>query len=98
MAGKNSVFWRGGVNSLRNNFYRSAEYRSWRSAVFHRDDFTCRICGKKGSKLEADHIKPAAHFPELKLDINNGRTLCQDCHKQTDTYGSRTLWRKYEKS
>lgn len=23
-------------------------------------------------------------------DINNGRTLCVDCHKKTETYGHKT--------
>ena len=51
--------------------------------------------------LNADHIKPFAKILsensiisvetamecEELWDISNGRTLCLDCHKETDTYG-----------
>jgi len=72
----------------------SAFDRDWRSAVFVRDDYTCQSCGKVGGKLQAHHIKPYKMFPELRLEIGNGITLCVDCHKKTDSYG----WANYHKS
>ena len=68
----------------------SKEYDAWRSEVFRRDDYTCKSCGQRGGKLHADHIKPFALFPELRLDVSNGRTLCKPCHLKTDTWGYRT--------
>ncbi len=66
----------------------SLQYKEWRRAVFHRDDYTCVLCGnKKGGNLEADHIKSFAKYPELRFNISNGRTLCKDCHKLTGNYG-----------
>jgi len=69
-------------------FRASREYKKWRYDVFKRDAFKCVMCGdKKGGNLQADHIKDFALYPELRLDINNGRTLCKSCHKKTDNYG-----------
>lgn len=71
-----------------NRFIREGiEIKLWREAVFRRDNWTCVTCGKRGARLHADHIKPFAYFPELRFDLNNGRTLCVPCHRKTDTYG-----------
>jgi hypothetical protein len=67
----------------------STKYQQWRTTVFERDNYTCVFCGQKGGKLNADHIKRFSDFPDLRLDINNGRTLCEPCHLKTDTYGNR---------
>ena len=64
----------------------SLEYRLWRENVFSRDDWSCVKCLKRGGKLEADHIKPYATHPELRIDLSNGRTLCKKCHR------SRHIW------
>lgn len=66
--------------------------KKWRLAVLERDNYTCQVCGSN-SRLEADHIKPHKFFPELRLELSNGRTLCRDCHKKTPTYGGNI--RKY---
>ena len=64
-------------------------YHRWRRAVFSRDEYTCRSCGKTlpAEELEAHHIKPYSVAPELQFDINNGLTLCHNCHVKTDSYG-----------
>lgn len=61
----------------------SIETGVWRNLVFKRDDYTCQICGVRGTYLEADHIKPWAFFSELRYEISNGRTLCKICHHKT---------------
>lgn len=90
-SGAKSHFWKGGITSINKAIRGSYDYKLWRESVFKRDNWTCLFCFKRSGKgekvtLQADHIKPFAYFPELRLDVSNGRTLCVECHKQTDTY------------
>jgi formate-dependent nitrite reductase cytochrome c552 subunit len=92
--GKDVPNWRGGVSSQNDLIRHSTEYKLWRTAVFTRDNFTCIWCGYKGNKLNADHIKSFAEYPELRFAIDNGRTLCINCHKKTDNYGCNLKYKK----
>lgn len=88
VTGKNNVNWKGGVTPKNEKIRKSKDYIIWRTAVFMRDDYTCQSCGQKGGTLNADHIKSFAQYPELRFAIDNGRTLCIECHRKTDTWGS----------
>ncbi len=57
----------------------SEKAAEWRNAVFQRDEYSCKDCGKKGH-IQAHHIKSWAVHPELRYNINNGVTLCLLCH------------------
>lgn len=87
-AGEKSHRWMGGKTSEAMKIRNSQAYADWRNAVFARDDYTCLHCGQRGGRLNADHIKPFARYPELRLDVSNGQTLCFECHKQTDTFAA----------
>ncbi len=89
-------FWKGGKMKENDRIRGSIEMKLWRKAVFERDKFTCIWCGQIGGELNADHIKPFAHYPELRFAIDNGRTLCVPCHKTTDTYLLKSRYKKYE--
>lgn len=82
--GERNPRWRGGITPINRKIRNSDEYKEWRLSIFRRDRFTCVLCKSKPPKIkiEADHIKPFALFPELRLEITNGRTLCRPCHKQ----------------
>ena len=78
-------FWKGGISKVNRTFKASfqntIEFRLWRTAVFTRDNYTCVWCGSnKSGTLNADHIQEFALYPELRLAIDNGRTLCRECH------------------
>lgn len=93
--GDKSYLWKGGVTTLGFQIRNSFKNRQWRSDVFTKDNFTCQNCGKTHCYLEAHHIKmfslimkenniksleEALNCEEL-WNINNGRTLCKECHR-----------------
>lgn len=64
------------------------KYKEWRSAVFQRDNWTCQTCGVRSSEgnqvyLEPHHIKGWAKYEDLRYEVDNGITLCKECHKLT---------------
>jgi len=70
-----------------------AEYYKWRFDIYKKDNFICQCCGKHGSatKINAHHLDSYARYEEKRLDINNGITLCEDCHKKFhSTFGKIT--------
>ena len=59
-----------------------AEYKDFIRGVYERDNYTCQCCGKRGYKLNAHHIYGYAEHKDLRIDLNNGVTLCEECHKK----------------
>lgn len=57
----------------------SPETAEWRRLVFERDGYRCVECDD-GGKLNAHHIKSWADHPDLRYDVENGVTLCIECH------------------
>ena len=64
----------------RTNWRNTRAYREWRDAVKERDVW-CVLCGSE-EDLDAHHIIPAARIPTLRFDVDNGETLCGECHRQ----------------
>jgi hypothetical protein len=97
LRGEKSYLWKGGVNPLNKQIRNSFEYKQWRSDVFQRDNWTCQTCQRRGIYLEAHHIKTLqAILRDYKIknlkealiykevwNVNNGVTLCGDCHNLT---------------
>jgi hypothetical protein len=95
----------GSKTKLSAQIRKSFKYRQWRSDVFTKDDFSCQECSVRGGVLNADHIEPFAFILrkynianiegalncEELWNINNGRTLCVPCHKNTESYLNRWL-------
>jgi len=89
MRGENHWHWiadRSKVKPCGNN----ASYRpligTWRRDVLLRDEYICQICHDKNGRLIAHHIASWADFPDKRYDINNGMTVCTDCHTFIHNY------------
>jgi len=84
LSGENNPNWKGGITKWRIQLWHSETYKNWRYSVFKRDKHVCQMCGARGE--EAHHIKPVRdHKNDLSiLDINNGITLCKDCHRSVN--------------
>jgi len=87
--------WQGGITPQNTKIRNSIETSLWREAVFTRDNWVCQKCKIKGGKLHPHHICNFADYPELRLAINNGVTLCRKCHlKFHKKYGKKQNTKK----
>lgn len=84
--GKFANNWKGGITSDNKAIRASKEYKEWRILVFERDNYICQYCNKLGGDLNCHHIKRFADFPDRRLDINNGITLCEKCHNKIKSH------------
>lgn len=72
------------------NFSRKDDfsYIRWSKEVRLRDHYCCDVCGRKNVGMHAHHKNAWANYPDQRYDIENGVTLCKDCHDRFhDTYG-----------
>lgn len=86
--------WKGGITPLYLQIRHHLKTRQWVSDCFTRDNFTCQKCWAKGGKLNCHHIKYFSKIiSEYKIknlqealdceelwNLNNGVTLCKNCH------------------
>ena len=80
---KNHWNWKGGISSEDKKVRQTLEYEIWRQEVYKKDNWTCRLCGKKCKKdIIAHHLKLFSGFSELRFSVDNGITLCRSCHKK----------------
>lgn len=87
--------WKGGITPLNTKIRNCQKYINWRHKIFEKDWYRCVLCKSKKS-IQADHIKSFstilkenkvkslkdALFCKELWHIDNGRTLCELCHKK----------------
>lgn len=57
----------------------------FRDSVFKRDNFSCIFCKKSNVKLDAHHIFERRLWDDGGYYIENGASLCEDCHKKAES-------------
>lgn len=100
--GNKNPNWNNGITPLYQNIRGCYKSKEWIKNIFERDNFTCCFCNIRGGELNAHHTKQfyiilkenniktlddALKCYEL-WDVNNGITLCKDCHDKTKTLNS----------
>jgi hypothetical protein len=80
--GDKNRFWKGGIHGEKDALRHRFEYKNWRASIYVRDGYVCQCCSKQG-KLNAHHLYPFSDYPELRYKLDNGITLCVDCHDST---------------
>ena len=83
MKGKNSPNWIENRTKIKHLEVRNnPEYKQWRIKILNKDNYRCMICGeiKKGEMI-ADHVFSFTKYSRLRYEIENGQTLCRECHQ-----------------
>jgi hypothetical protein len=85
-----NAHWKGGLTSEYYLHHTSPEWNNRRKECYQRDNYTCRICGKKGTtdvpldalSLQSHHIIPwhISHDDSL----SNLITCCLSCHRKIE--------------
>lgn len=82
--GERAPSWKGGVTPKRMLARSNTDYAIWRDTVYAKDWYTCQCCGKSKNIIKnAHHILNFSENGNLRYDISNGITLCEDCHYTT---------------
>lgn len=87
-SGENCHLWKGGISKEPYSFNWNGTLKK---RIRERDNYTCRICGKRpeGEELSIHHID----YNKRNLDENNLISLCRSCHIKTNH--KRNSWSLY---
>ena len=88
--GANSPNWNPDITDEERQSRRDiAAQKDWRAKIFARDGHTCQKCrDSKGGNLNAHHIVPHCANKAIAWRLDNGVTLCVQCHRTFhSTYG-----------
>lgn len=71
------------LHSLKTERLYNKDVKLWykiRHQIFERDNYTCQYCGKRGGKLEVDHVCPISKGGTN--EFSNLVTACRRCNRQ----------------
>lgn len=81
--GENSPCWNPNITQEEREKGRFIEgYKDFIKEVFKRDNYTCQCCNKHGGNLNAHHLNGYNWDKEHRTDVDNGITLCEECHRE----------------
>lgn len=83
--GKKNIWWKGGISHIKHKIKNrnKRKFYEWGLKVMARDKNKCVNCGTQ-KDLMAHHIIPVRKNRALWFDINNGKTLCRNCHARLE--------------
>lgn len=81
MVGNKAPRWIDGKSLERDRARLGNKLKEWRKLVFNRDSYTCQHCGDK-KYLHAHHIVEWAKDESKRFILDNGVTLCVECHSK----------------
>lgn len=80
LTGEKNPNWKGNL-AKRKDQRNDPLYKQWRLKILRNDNYRCMICGEtKKGEMQADHINSWTKYPRLRYEIENGQTLCRECH------------------
>jgi|SRR3990167_5784452 len=96
LIGVNHPSWKGGISKENGLIRQSIQYREWQHKVLKRDKYTCCDCHQVKYKVHTHHLKAFSEYPQHRFDVNNGITLCKECHRLRHINEKITsnLWKK----
>lgn len=94
--GENSTRYNANItDEERKNKRQYQLYYDFIKEVYERDNYTCQCCNDdSGGNLNAHHLNGYNWDKEHRTDINNGITLCEECHREFHKiygYGNNTI-------
>lgn len=60
---------------------KTNEWQKKRFSILTRDDFTCYLCGYRGSRLNVHHLKYLPNKKAWEYPDNLLFTVCYSCHR-----------------
>jgi 5-methylcytosine-specific restriction endonuclease McrA len=76
--------------------FDDSNYIKWARRIKERDAFTCQLCGVRNMSLHSHHINSWDTFISERYSLDNGITLCKNCHERFHTIYGKGFNTKYQ--